>query len=58
MTSNFVAFVNVLLPICCYIGSGMPNLLIFVEDIVGLLGAMNDTAQEENLLTLVSFIIV
>ena len=42
MTPNLVAVVNVLLPICCHIGSGMPNLRIFVEDIVALLGAMTD----------------
>ena len=39
---NFVAVVNVLLPICCHIGLGMPNLRIFVEYIVALLGAMTD----------------
>ena len=37
MTPNFVI---VLQPICCHIGSGMPDLRIFVEDIVTLLGAM------------------
>ena len=42
MTLNFVFFVNVLLSICCHNGSGMPNLRIFVEDIVALLGAMTD----------------
>ena len=42
MTHNFVAVVYVLLPICCHIGSGMPNPRIFVEDIVALLGAMTD----------------
>ena len=40
MTSNFVVVVNVLLPICCHIGSGMPYLCIFVEEIVLLLGQM------------------
>ena len=39
-TPHFVVVVNVLLPICCHTGSGMPNLRIFVEDIVALLGAM------------------
>ena len=34
MTSTFLVVVNVLLPICCYIGSGMPYLRVFVEDIV------------------------
>ena len=38
----FAAVVNVLLPICCHIGSGMPNLRIFVEDIVALLDAMTN----------------
>ena len=42
MTHSFVVDVNVLLPIGCHIGSGMPNLGIFVEDIVALLGAMTD----------------
>ena len=42
MTHNFVVVVNVLLSICLHIGSGMPNLRIFVEDIVALLGAMTD----------------
>ena len=42
MKPNFVAVVNVLLPICCHIGSGMPNLRIFVEDFVALLSAMTD----------------
>ena len=42
MTPNFVAVVNVLLSICCHIGSGMPNLRIFVEDNVLLLGAITD----------------
>ena len=39
MTPNIVAVVNILLPICCHIGSGMPNLRIFVEDIAAFLGA-------------------
>ena len=42
MTPNFVAVVIVLLPVCCHIGSGMPNLRIFVEEIVALLDAMTD----------------
>ena len=37
LTPNFVAVVNIVLPICCHIGSVMPNLRIFVEDIVVLL---------------------
>ena len=35
---HFVAVINVLLSIC-HIGSGTPNLRIFVEDIVALLDA-------------------
>ena len=42
MTPNFVVVVSVLLPICCYIGSCMPYLYIFVEEVVPLLGAMTD----------------
>ena len=42
MTPNFVVIVNVLLPICCHIGSGMPYLHIFAEEIDALLGAMTD----------------
>ena len=42
MTHNFVVIVIVLLPICCHIGSSMPDLRIFVKDIVALLGAMTD----------------
>ena len=42
MTPYLVAVVNVLLPICCHIGSGVPNLRIFVEVIVALLGAMTE----------------
>ena len=44
---NFVVVVNVLMPICCHIGSGMTNLQIFVEDIV--LGAMTDKWLHGNL---------
>ena len=40
--SKFVVAVNVLLPICCNIDSCMPNLHMFVEDIVALLGGMPD----------------
>ena len=32
--------VNVLLPICCHDGSGMPYLCSFVEDVFALLGVM------------------
>ena len=39
MTPNVVVVVNVLLPICCHIGSGMPNMGTFF---VALLGAMTD----------------
>ena len=42
MTQNIVVVVNVLLPIFCHTGSGMPNLRIFVDDIVALLGATTD----------------
>ena len=42
MTPNAVVVVNVLLRIFCHIGSGMPYLRIFVEDIVASLGAMTD----------------
>ena len=42
MAPNFVVVVNVLLTFCCHIGSGMPNLRIFVEDSVALLRAMAD----------------
>ena len=42
MTPDFVVDVNVLLPICCHIGSGMPYPLIFAEDIIALIGAMTD----------------
>ena len=45
MTPNFVADV-VLLPVCCHIGSGMPNLRIFVEGIVTLLGAMTNLGEK------------
>ena len=37
MTANFVDVVSVLLPINSYIGSGMPYLCIFVEEVVALL---------------------
>ena len=45
MTPNFVAAVNVSLPICCHIGSGMPNMHVFVEVIVALLDAMPDKLE-------------
>ena len=32
---NFVVVASVLLPICCHIGSGMPYLCIFVEEVRG-----------------------
>ena len=37
MIPNFVVVVNVLMPVCCHIGSGMPYLHIFVEEIDALL---------------------
>ena len=40
MTPYFVAVVSVLLPFCCHIGSGMPYLCIFVEEVATLLGAI------------------
>ena len=47
MTPNFVVVVNVLLPICCQIISGMPHLHIFFgEEIVTLLFAMTDNVCE------------
>ena len=42
MTPNFAVVVNVLLPICCHIGTGMPYLLIFGERIVAISGAITD----------------
>ena len=33
MTPNFVVVVNVLMPVCCHIRSGMQYLHIFVEEI-------------------------
>ena len=42
MTPNFVVVVNDLLPICCHIGSGMPYLLNFGEELVELSGAIFD----------------
>ena len=50
MTPNLVTIVNVLLLICCHIGSGMPNLRIFVEDIVTLSGAMTGKLGEKTCL--------
>ena len=45
MTPNFVVVVNVLLPICCHIGWGMPYIYIciFVREVVTLLGAITET---------------
>ena len=34
MTPNFGVVVNVLMPVCCHIGSGMPYFHIFVEEII------------------------
>ena len=34
MTPNFVVVVSVLLPICCHIGSRVPYLCIFVEEML------------------------
>ena len=42
MTPNFVVVVNVLLIIRYHIGSGTPNLRIFVEDNDALLGGSTD----------------
>ena len=42
MLPKFVVVVNVLLPICSHIDSGMPYLRVSVEDIVALLGAVTD----------------
>ena len=41
MTHNFVAVVNALPPICCHIGSGLPDVRIFAEETVASLGTMN-----------------
>ena len=41
MTTNFVVFVSVLLPICGHIGWGMPYQCIFVENLT-LLCAITD----------------
>ena len=40
MAANFAVLVSVLLAICCQIGSGMPYLWIFVEEVVPFLGSM------------------
>ena len=37
---NYAFVVSVLLPISCHIGWGMPNLFIFVEDVVMFLCAI------------------
>ena len=42
MAHNFVAFVSVLLPMCCHIGWGMPYLCIFVEEIIMFLDAITE----------------
>ena len=42
MAHNFVVVVCVLLPLYCHIGSGMPYMCIFVEEVVPLLGPMAD----------------
>ena len=51
MTPNFLVVINVLLPIRCNIGSGMPYLHIFVEDVFVLFCAMtvNIVKGSENL---------
>ena len=36
IATNFVVAVSVLQTICCHIGSGMPYLCIFVEEVVPL----------------------
>ena len=45
MTPNFIIVVNVLLPICCHIGVGMPSLCIFVEGYYAFFSAL--TIKEE-----------
>ena len=42
MTNNFVVIVDVLLPICCHIGPGMPSLPIFGKKSVALSGIITD----------------
>ena len=42
IATNFVVVVSVLQPICCHIGSGMPYLCIFVEEVVPFSGAITD----------------
>ena len=42
IATNFVVVVSVLQPICCHIGSRMPYLCIFVEEVVPLSGAITD----------------
>ena len=42
LATNFIVVVIVLQPICCHIGSGMPYLCIFVEEVVPLSGAITD----------------
>ena len=40
MASDFIVVVNVLLQICCHIGSGMSCMRIFVEEVFVLLGTL------------------
>ena len=55
MTPYFVVVVGVVLPIYCHIGSGMPYLCIFVEEVVAFLGTMTNkwisSGRELKLLT-------
>ena len=41
-TPYFVVVVGVVLPIYCHIGSGMPYLYVFVEEVAVILGTMNN----------------
>ena len=49
MTRNFVVVVNVLLPICCHFGLGMPYMCIFVREVITLLGAITEKMGVKNL---------
>ena len=40
MTPNCIVIIIILPPICCHIGSGMPDRRIFVEDVLALSGAL------------------
>ena len=42
MTPYYVVVVGVVLPMYCHIGSSMPYLYIFVEEVVAFLGTMTD----------------